>query len=217
MQVDASDVSPQYTLATNGRNIGSATLSTAGNTPTLYLTTSDYVTYRDYYSVASTPTTASNAPTTIAVSADQYQTVRQQLATVGTVLATSADGTTTISTNGSTGDAHSPGFLDRYLRQTNGDLGDGQHHSQSAGTTTVVVNGSQYKNGLSVDLPSPDSGIGEATITPRGENGQLPQVNFGFLSNFASSFSVFLRVFIFALRIEVVAFRSSLLNFPQSY
>lgn len=185
-------MSPQYTLATNGRNIGSATLSTAGNTPTLYLTTSDYVTYRDYYSVASTQTTpttasiaASNAPTTIAVSADQYQTVRQQLATVGTVLATSADGTTTISTNGSTGDAHSPGFLDRYLRQTNGDLGD--HHG-SSGTTTVVVNGSQYKNGLSVDLPSPDSGIGEATITPRGENGQLPQVNllFHFLILFLS-------------------------------
>ena len=193
-QVDASDVSPQYTLATNGRNIGSATLSTTGNTPTIYLTTSDYLTsYRDYYA-QTTPTTASiaanNAPTTIAVSADQYQTVRQQLATVtGTVLATSADGTTTISTNGSTGDAHSPNFLDRYLRHTNGDLGD--HHGSSTGTTTVVVNGSQYKNGLSVDLPSPDSGIGEATITPRGENGQLPQVNLLFFLSFFLVFPIF--------------------------
>lgn len=173
VQVDASDVSPQYTLATtNGRNI-SGVISTSGNTPTLYLTT-DYAAYRGDYYVSSTQQTtsttasisnisSSNAPTTIAVSADQYQTVRQQLATVGTVLTT--DGTVT---NGnSTND--SSGFLDRYLRQTNGDL---EHHTQTG--ATVVVNGSQYKNGLSVDLPSPDSGIGEATITPRGE--QLPQI-----------------------------------------
>jgi len=172
VQVDTSDVGPQYTL-TNGRGA----ISTAGNT--VYLTTTgDYVTYRDYYSVASTQTTPSiagnNTPTTIAVSADQYQTVRQHLA-VGTVLATSADGTTTIqTTNGSPDEA---GFIDTYLRPTNGDLD--QHHAQTT-TGTVVVNGSQYKtNGLSVDLPShsPDSGIGgESTITPRGENGQLPQI-----------------------------------------
>ena len=88
------------------------------------------------------------------MSADQYQTVRQQLATVGTVLATSPDGTT-ITNGNATVEQQSPSFLDRYLRQTNGDTLVDQHHNQ---TTTVVVNGSQYKNGLSVDLPSPDSG-----------------------------------------------------------
>ncbi|KAH9363656.1 hypothetical protein HPB48_000789 [Haemaphysalis longicornis] len=49
-----------------------------------------------------------------------------------------------------------PGFVDRYIRQ-NGS-----------------VNG--YKSGmLTVDLPSPDSGIGDTTMTPR-ESASLPQI-----------------------------------------
>ncbi|EEC10126.1 DNA-binding protein elf-1, putative, partial [Ixodes scapularis] len=52
-----------------------------------------------------------------------------------------------------------PGFVDRYIRQ-NG--------------SAAAVNG--FKGSLlSVDLPSPDSGIGEATMTPR-ESASLPQV-----------------------------------------
>ena len=58
-------------------------------------------------------------------------------------------------------------FLDRYLRQP---------------PVTSTTNGATYKaggtlhGGLTVDLPSPDSGIGEATVTPRAENGALAQV-----------------------------------------
>lgn len=52
-----------------------------------------------------------------------------------------------------------PGFVDRYIRQ-NG---------------SAAVNG--YKsNLLTVDLPSPDSGIGEATMTPRESAGLSQQI-----------------------------------------
>lgn len=133
-QVNAG-VSPQYTVtqAGSGRNNGG----------TVYLATTDYITYRDYYPAVSTTTTT-----------DQYQTVRQHLST------TPATATYTTTNESETS------FLDRYLRQ------------QPA--TTNSNGGTTYKatiHGLTVDLSSPDSGIGETTITPRGENGTLPQVS----------------------------------------
>uniref|UniRef100_T1IHN7 Grh/CP2 DB domain-containing protein n=1 Tax=Strigamia maritima TaxID=126957 RepID=T1IHN7_STRMM len=53
-------------------------------------------------------------------------------------------------------DANASSFVERYLRP--------------AGT-----NNTSYKSNLTVDLPSPDSGIGEAAITPRDSAG-LPQI-----------------------------------------
>ncbi|CAG2173733.1 unnamed protein product, partial [Oppiella nova] len=132
-------VSPQYatvTPATNGCTNGG----------TVYLTTVDYITYRDYYPTTSTTTAVNNS--------DQYQTVRQHLSTTPTATYTTTSDTETTS------------FLDRYLRQ--------QPATTSANGTTA------YKatiHGLTVDLPSPDSGIGDTTITPRQENGTLPQVS----------------------------------------
>lgn len=138
-QVNAA---PQYTAvqAAGGHNNGG----------TVFLTT-DYITYRDYYSTA--PAAQSVTP------ADQYQTVRQHLS------AAPANVTYPQVTNVEA--AGETSFLDRYLRQP-------------VATSTANGNG-VYKQttmhgGLTVDLPSPDSGIGEATITPRGENGALPQV-----------------------------------------
>lgn len=95
---------------------------------------------------------------TTPTSSDQYQTVRQQLNTTPAVTYTQA-----------TNDQQQPSsdsgsFLDRYLRQA----------------PITTQNGTTYKStihgGLTVDLPSPDSGIGEATITPRTENGAIAQV-----------------------------------------
>ncbi|XP_037530134.1 protein grainyhead isoform X2 [Rhipicephalus sanguineus] len=81
---------------------------------------------------------------------DQYtQVVRQQQHLVAAAVAAGGAG-------GATGTyvEPEPGFVDRYIRQ-NG---------------SAVVNG--YKSGmLTVDLPSPDSGIGEATMTPRESTG----------------------------------------------
>lgn len=95
-------------------------------------------------------------------SSDSYPAVRQQLAL------------------GSLPDTASSVFLDRYLRghstSIDGSTLTGQLSELPAGVATVLVNGAQFKHGLSVDLPSPDSGIGEATITPRGDQSQLPQV-----------------------------------------
>lgn len=94
---------------------------------------------------------------TAPTSSDQYQTVRQQLNTTPTVTYNQA----TNDQQQSTGDSGS--FLDRYLRQV----------------PITSQNGTSYKSihgGLTVDLPSPDSGIGEATITPRTENGAMAQV-----------------------------------------
>ncbi|KAK8788796.1 hypothetical protein V5799_021427 [Amblyomma americanum] len=83
---------------------------------------------------------------------DQYvqQAVRQQHLVAAAVAAG----------GGAAGAAYADpeqGFVDRYIRQ-NG---------------SAAVNG--YKSGmLTVDLPSPDSGIGEATMTPR-DSASLPQ------------------------------------------
>ena len=137
-QVNAG-VSPQYATVTPAANA-------CTNGGTVYLTTTDYITYRDYYPTTSTTTTVNTS--------DQYQTVRQHLSTTPTATYTTTTDTETTS------------FLDRYLRQ------------QPA--TTSANGGPTYKasiHGLTVDLPSPDSGIGDTTITPRGENGALPQVS----------------------------------------
>ncbi|CAG2110231.1 unnamed protein product [Medioppia subpectinata] len=139
----------QYTVQVNtGVSSQYATVTPAANActngGTVYLTTADYITYRDYYPTTSTTTSVNTS--------DQYQTVRQHLSTTPTATYTTTTDTETTS------------FLDRYLRQ--------QPASSSA-------NGAQtYKatiHGLTVDLPSPDSGIGDTTITPRQENGTLPQ------------------------------------------
>lgn len=111
--------------------------------------TTDYITYRDYYPAASTVQTATS---------DQYQTVRQQLSSSPAVTYSQA-------ANEPAGDGQGS-FLDRYLRQPP--------------VTSTTTNGAAYKGtlhgGLTVDLPSPDSGIGEATVTPRAENGAMAQV-----------------------------------------
>lgn len=89
---------------------------------------------------------------TAVTTTDQYQTVRQHLsAAPANVTYTQAS-----DTPGETS------FLDRYLRQqqTNGN-----------------INGNNTYKTTTLDLASPDSGIGEATTTPRGENGNLPQVS----------------------------------------
>ncbi|XP_077546822.1 grainy head isoform X2 [Haemaphysalis longicornis] len=80
---------------------------------------------------------------------DQYQqVVRQQHLVAAAVAAGGAGGAAYAEPE--------PGFVDRYIRQ-NGS-----------------VNG--YKSGmLTVDLPSPDSGIGDTTMTPR-ESASLPQI-----------------------------------------
>lgn len=151
--------SPQYAAVANGTN-------GHNNGSIVYLTT-DY-TYRDYYTTTSTaqPTTATT---------DQYQTVRQHLTGAPTVTyATSVAATAANATEVPTGETS---FLDRYLR--------GQQPATGAATTnggvTIAYSNAAAQQatlhgGLTVDLPSPDSGIGEATVTPRGENGALPQV-----------------------------------------
>ena len=137
-----TEVASQYatvTQAAAGRNNG-----------TVYLTTTDYITYCDYYPAASTATS---------VTTDQYQTVRQHL--------NSAPASVTY-TQANENSGETTSFLDRYLRQT---------------STTANSNGVNYKTtslhgGLTVDLPSPDSGIGETTITPRPDNAAISQVLF---------------------------------------
>lgn len=146
-QVNAAVSPPQYTTVTQNQN--------AQNNGTVYLTT-DYITYRDYY-------TTPAASTVQTATSDQYQTVRQQLSASPAVTYTqAAAGNETTPA----GDGQAGSFLDRYLRQPP--------------VTSSTTNGATYKGtlhgGLTVDLPSPDSGIGEATVTPRAENGTLTQV-----------------------------------------
>lgn len=82
---------------------------------------------------------------------DQYQQAVRQQQLVAAAAAAAAGG-------GGYAEPE-PGFVDRYIRQ-NG--------------SAAAVNG--FKGSLlSVDLPSPDSGIGEATMTPR-ESASLPQI-----------------------------------------
>lgn len=99
------------------------------------------------------PSTVDYYATATTTGTDQYQqAVRQQHLVAAAVAAGGAGGTA-----GAYAEPE-PGFVDRYIRQ-NG---------------SAVVNG--YKSGmLTVDLPSPDSGIGEATMTPR-ESAGLQQV-----------------------------------------
>lgn len=199
MQLEPSDLSSQYNLSSStGRTLSTATLGN-GSPPTLYLTSSDhYVTYRDFY-----PSSQSLLPTTVSLAAP---TSGSSLSPTGTISVTtpgsSSNGTTNGASNGSSSSDSDPypvvrqqlalgtlsdtagsAFLDRYLRgQSNslhgsGDSNTAQLGELSANVATVLVNGAQFKHGLSVDLPSPDSGIGEATITPRGDQTQLPQVS----------------------------------------
>lgn len=201
--MDASELANQYGIGTSGaRTLGTATLG-AGSPPTLYLTSSDgssYVTYRDFYSAngqtllpASVSTAAngsttivstcasplngsSSTPTSSSVDSDAYPVVRQQLSLgAATEVSTASVGTAMQGTV----------FLDRYLRTNDSSNGE----QLSGNVATVLVNGAQFKHGLSVDLPSPDSGIGEATITPRGDNAHLPQVFAR--SNYSSTNSIF--------------------------
>ncbi|XP_075525231.1 grainy head isoform X3 [Dermacentor variabilis] len=107
---------------------------------------------RPVYSAATEyyrPSTVDYYATATTTGTDQYQqAVRQQHLVAAAVAAGGAGGTA------GTYAEPEPGFVDRYIRQ-NG---------------SAVVNG--YKSGmLTVDLPSPDSGIGEATMTPRESAG----------------------------------------------
>lgn len=176
-QVNTGVVSPpQYATVAAAATGNGATTAAQSNGGTVYLTT-DYVTYRDYYSVAAAgpagPTATLQAVGCVATSAgDQYQTVRQQLsAAPAAVTYTTATNVDSIGTEGGS-------FLDRYLRQ-------GQQVVTTVNGTTIVSGGSDklatattINGGLTVDLPSPDSGIGgEATVTPRAvENGTIVQV-----------------------------------------
>jgi len=142
-----SDVSSPYATVTatpTGRTNG-----------TVYLTTTDYITYCDYYPAVST--------TAAAVTTDQYQaSVRHLANNQNSVSVTSPSSVTYTQAS----DTSETSFLDRYLRQNT---------AGSVTTNGVIYKTTSLPGGLTVDLPSPDSGIGEATITPRPDNGSLPQ------------------------------------------
>lgn len=141
----------------------------------VYLTT-DYNTYRDYYTTAPTAQTTqlqlhsvpASVPVQTSQTLDQYQAVRQQLTTTPTVTYTAQ--TVTDGVNGVAVSTEATSFLDRYLRQPPTAV------TSSVTTAAHTVYNSQLQGGLTVDLPSPDSGIGEAIVTPRAENGILTQV-----------------------------------------
>lgn len=190
--MNASSIQPQYATV----NPGTTTARTT-NGGTVYLTTSDYITYREYY--------ANNGNQQLVVTnhADQYQTVRQHLTTAGTPVATVSAANNNNNYGNSNSNSTNNGeivqtsFLDRYLRQQQalttlaagtgaGNAGGTGGTTSGTGATAVAVasipsNGvPAYKttiHGLTVDLPSPDSGIGDTTATPRPENATLPQVN----------------------------------------
>lgn len=171
-QVNAT---PQYASVTP---TATRNATTAANGGTVYLTT-DYITYREYYSNP-------NSNNNIVVTNDQYHTVRQHLntATNGT-----NNGYATGGTDGASNESETS-FLDRYLRQqpvtTTAIAGTIAATTASASPAVAVAsipaNGAPpgYKptiHGLTVDLPSPDSGIGDTSTTPRPENAALPQVS----------------------------------------
>lgn len=126
--------------------------SVGRNNGTVYLAT-DYITYCDYYPAV---------PSTGTVTSDQYQTVRH-ITSNNDAPSTSPSSVTYTQAS----DSNETSFLDRYLRQNS---------TGSATTNGVIYKTTSLPGGLTVDLPSPDSGIGEATITPRPDNGSLPQV-----------------------------------------
>jgi hypothetical protein len=130
----------------------------------VYLTMPTSTDYRNYqeYTYGGTPTI--QLPVQASDATDQYQAVRQQLTSTPAVTYTTQaviDGQP--SQEGST-----TSFLDRYLRQP-------PVSSATVVSAHTVYNG-QLQGGLTVDLPSPDSGIGETIATPRPENGILAQV-----------------------------------------
>ncbi|XP_074604968.1 grainy head isoform X2 [Brevipalpus obovatus] len=162
VQVNTDSLSSQYATVTAtpaGRSNG-----------TVYLTTADYITYCDYYPVSTT---------SAAVTTDQYQaaTVRhltnngqqqqqqqQNSSSSNSVISVTSPSSVTAYTTGVTSDSSETSFLDRYLRQNT---------AGSVTTNGVIYKTTSLPGGLTVDLPSPDSGIGEATITPRPDNGTM--------------------------------------------
>ncbi|KAJ6218222.1 hypothetical protein RDWZM_009379 [Blomia tropicalis] len=150
VQVNATTVSPQYAAVPTA---AAAARSTNGGT--VYLTT-DYITYREYY-----PNTTNGS--NIVVTNDQYHTVRQHLTATPSV-------TTQNNYNTPTNESETS-FLDRYLRQ--------QPITSSAITGTIAVTAGTATVSPSVavaSLPTNDSGMGDATTTPRPENATLPQI-----------------------------------------
>ena len=111
------------------------------------------------------------------VTNDQYHTVRQHLTTTPTNVYNAPNNEPETS------------FLDRYLRQQ--PVTSSAIAGSIAATTATVspavavaslpANGVSGYNasmfGLTVDLPSPDSGIGDTTATPRPDNASLTQVS----------------------------------------
>ncbi|KAI1287614.1 Protein grainyhead [Halotydeus destructor] len=152
VQVNAA---PQYTTVTNATSGGHT------NGGIVYLTTTDYA-YRDYYTTSVRPvgvtyTQVTNAEVPVGETSFLDQYLRQPAS--GNPVATSAS----VVTNG--------GYHGNKPQQQQ-QQHQGQHNQHQQA--------SSLQGGLTVDLPSPDSGIGEATITPRGESGALPQQIFDY-------------------------------------
>lgn len=172
------------------------TAATLTNGQTIYLTT-DYIPYRDYYdapppqgaTVVSSAGIVSSLPSSISTISSlpgvvpsishpipvQYETVRHHLSSAPATLTGTSGGPvttvsfTTIAEDGTT-------VLD-HLRAHAGS-GGGLPIAVSGASGVAMTASQAYKamSGLTVDLPSPDSGIGD-TITPRDQNGNgLPQV-----------------------------------------
>src|SRR5699024_6778590 len=120
------------------------------------------------------PNTTNN---NIVVTNDQYHTVRQHLTTTPTGHANTYSASNEPETS----------FLDRYLRQQPITRSIARTIAATTATVSPAVavasipaNGvPSYTTpalGLTVDLPSPDSAIGDTTATPRPDNAALPQV-----------------------------------------
>lgn len=190
--MNAATVSPQYAAVTP--TAAAAARSTNGGT--VYLTT-DYITYREYYN----PTNGNNGngiqvTNLVSNNGDQYHTVRQHLTT--TPSAQQQQQVNAYSAVQPVGEIETS-FLDRYLRsqplvQTSSSVGVGNLSSAATSVTVspAVAVASLPSNGvpeyhtvsslnqhlLTVDLPSPDSGLGDTSATPRPDNASLPQVSY---------------------------------------
>lgn len=181
-------MSPQYAAVTPT----AAAAARSSNGGTVYLTT-DYITYREYYN----PTNATNGngiqvTNLVGNNGEQYHTVRQHLTT--TPSGQQQQQVNSYASVQPVVSEHETSFLDRYLRsqpvvQSSSSVG-------SLSTTSVTVSpavavASLPSNGvpeyhsvsslnqhlLTVDLPSPDSGLGDTSATPRPDNASLPQVS----------------------------------------
>ncbi|UXI16910.1 Serine threonine protein kinase-related domain containing protein [Sarcoptes scabiei] len=189
VQVNANSVPPQYAVSPG------TTTARATNGGTVYLTT-DYITYREYYPNSSNGTQQPQQQQIIVTNHDQYHTVRQQLANTQSANSNAALNNFTIGTIKTESDST---FLDRYLRQQQlpvtsvsipGSIVSTTSAPVSCAATAVTVASIPSTNGLpagfktattihslTVDLPSPDSGIGgDTSATPRSENAALPQI-----------------------------------------